>query len=92
MDERNNWGMGMDGRPGTKNNMALASLVMGIMGIVSACCFVPGLVFGGMAVLFACLYRVEEKMSGQALAGLITGIIGIIAVFVFIVILNLSER
>lgn len=32
MDERNNWGMGMDGRPGTKNNMALASLVMGIMG------------------------------------------------------------
>lgn len=81
-----------DERPGTRNNMALASLVMGIMGIVSACCLVPGLVFGGLAILFACLSRVEEKMSGQALAGLITGIIGILGVFVFMMILDFLYR
>lgn len=127
MDERNNWGMGMDGRPGgdqdknlwksntepwnrqewsptagayggqederpeTRNHMALASVAMGCFGLVTSWCFLPGLVFGGLAIIFARLSKVEERMSGLALAGLITGLIGMIAGVVFLMILNLEN-
>lgn len=60
-----------------KNHMALASMVLGILSIVTACCFFPGLILGGLAVLFGALSKVEEQLRGQAIVGIITGIIGI---------------
>lgn len=61
-----------------KNNMATASLVMGILSIVLSCCCCMGGVFGGLAVLFACLSKTDGPFDGKAMAGLITGIIGIL--------------
>lgn len=60
------------------NNMATTSLVMGIMSIVLSCCCCIGGVFGGLAVLFACLSKTDGPFDGKAMAGLITGIIGIL--------------
>lgn len=66
-------------RPAGENHMALASMIMGILSIVTACCFFAAIALGGMAVIFAALSRVDEKLCGQAAAGLITGVIGIAA-------------
>lgn len=68
-----------------KNYMALASMILGILSIVTACCFFPGLVLGGLAVFFAALSRVDERLSGQGRTGLITGIMGILLGLVSIV-------
>lgn len=62
----------------TNNNMATASLVMGIISIVLSCCCFMGFIFGGLAILFACLSRVDQGFEGKAKVGLITGIIGLV--------------
>lgn len=69
-----------------KNNMATASLVVGILSIVTSCCCCVGVVIGALAVALACLSKVDEHMEGKARAGLITGIAGMIlgVVFLFI--------
>jgi len=75
-----------------KNNMALASMIVGILSIVLSCCCYLGMILGSVAVILAGLSRVEEKMTGQALAGMITGIFGIVfgigSIFVWIALLS----
>lgn len=61
-----------------QSNMALASLVMGIIGIVTSCCCYGGLIFGSLGVLFALLSKTEDRFEGYAKAGLITSIIGVV--------------
>lgn len=68
----------------TQNNMALASLVMGIIGIVTSCCCYGGLIFGSLGILFALLSRTEGRFEKYAKAGLITSIIAIALVIVVI--------
>lgn len=46
----------------TKNNMATASMVLGIISIVTICCCL-GFVLGGLAVLFAGLSMVNSQIS-----------------------------
>ncbi len=60
-----------------KNNLALASMILGIVSIVVCCCCCGGVILGSLAVILACLSRVEPFFTGQAKAGLVTGIIGI---------------
>lgn len=60
------------------NNMATASLVMGILALVSCCCYYGGLVFGGLGILFALLSRTEKKMYGRAKAGLVLSVSGLV--------------
>ena len=64
--------------PKKQSSMALASLVMGILGILTSCCCFGGLIFGGLGVIFALLSRFNEKtqFEGYAKAGLITSVIG----------------
>lgn len=59
------------------NNLALASMILGIVSIVVCCCCFGGVILGSLAVILACLSRVETSFTGQAKAGLITGMIGI---------------
>ncbi len=59
------------------SSMAVASMVLGILSIVLSCCFM-GVGLGALAVIFARLAKVEEKMEGKAVAGMVTGIIGIV--------------
>lgn len=60
------------------NGLALASMICGILSIVLSCCCCVGVVPGALAIIFACLSRVEENFTGQARTGLITGSIGLI--------------
>lgn len=69
-----------------KNNMATASLVMGILSLCSiCCCMLFGIVFGVLGIIFAIMSKKGDKMDGQARAGLILSIIGI-AVTVLVII------
>lgn len=68
-----------------KNNMAMASMIMGILSLVLGCCCM-GSIFGGLAVLFACLSRTEGKFDTKARAGLIMGIIGILLTIVIFIV------
>lgn len=61
-----------------QNNMALASLIMGIIGIVTSCCCFGGLIFGSLGIVFALLSKTQERFEGNAVAGLITSIIGLV--------------
>ena len=60
-----------------QSNMALASLIMGIIGIVTSCCF-GGIIFGSLGILFALLSKTEDKFEGYANAGLITSAISLV--------------
>lgn len=61
-----------------KNNMATASMVVGILSIVLACCCFLGFGLGALAIILARLSKVDYQMEGRATAGMITGIIGIV--------------
>lgn len=60
------------------NAMAAASLVMGILALVTCCCCYGGMIFGGLGILFALLSRGDGSLEGQAKAGMILSIIGLI--------------
>lgn len=64
--------------PKRQSNMALASLVMGILGIVTACCCYGGLIFGCLGILFSLLSKMGDTMEGYAKAGLITSIVALV--------------
>lgn len=69
-----------------KNNMATASLVMGILSLCSiCCCMLFGVVFGVLGIIFAIMSKRGDRMDSQAKAGLILSIIGV-AVTVLIII------
>lgn len=61
------------------NNMATASLVMGILAMVTCFCNYLVVFFAGMGILFALLSRPEGSFSGQAKAGLILSVIALAA-------------
>lgn len=63
-----------------QSNMTLASLIMGIIGIVTACCCYGGLIFGSLGILFALLSRTEDRFEGYAKAGLITSSVALVMV------------
>jgi len=78
-----------------QNNMALASLIMGIIGIVTSCCCFGGLIFGSLGIVFALLSKTQDRFEGNAVAGLITSIIGLVftaIVFILIVGSGLMEE
>lgn len=64
-------------QPQRQSSMALASLIMGIIGIVTSCCCYGGVIFGSLGILFALLSKTGDTMEGYAKAGLITSVIGL---------------
>lgn len=65
--------------------MSVASLVMGILGLVMSCCVYPAIIFGSLAIIFALLSRGGEMHTNSyAKAGLVLGIIGIIRGFLIL--------
>lgn len=63
-----------------QSNMALASLIMGILGIITPCCCFGGVLFGSLGILFALLSKTEDRFEGYAKAGLITSAIAMVLV------------
>ncbi|MDK2967138.1 hypothetical protein [Lacrimispora sp.] len=68
-----------------QNNMALASLIMGIIGIVTACSCYGGFIFGSLGIVFALLSKTEDHFEGNAKAGLITSIIALVLTVVVMI-------
>lgn len=67
-----------------QNNMALASLIMGIIGIVTFCSCYGGLIFGSLGIIFALLSKTEDHFEGYAKAGLITSVIALVLMLVLL--------
>lgn len=73
------------------SSMALASMIMGILGILTSCCCYGGMIFGGLGITFALLSNTEGRFKGYGLAGLITSIIALVlAVLALVVIMMLG--
>ena len=77
-----------------RNGYAIASLVLGIVSVVSCCCCCMetlGLILMGvcavLAIVFAFLSKKNSngKMDGKAIAGLILGIVAIVMLLILLV-------
>ena len=77
-----------------QNGYAIASLVLGILSVVTCCCCCVetlGLILTGvsavLAIVFAFLSKKNSdgKMDGKAIAGLILGIVGIVMLLTLLV-------
>ena len=67
------------------NGMATASLIMGILAVVTSL-FLMGIIFGGLGICFALLSRGAGKMHSVAVGGLICSVIGlVIGLVIFII-------
>lgn len=57
--------------PEGNTSLATISLVMGILSILSLCCFPPAIfVFSGLGILFSCLSKGQHTRPGSAKAGM----------------------
>ena len=77
-----------------QNGYAIASLVLGILSVVTCCCCCVetlGLILTGvsavLAIVFAFLSKknTDGKMDAKAIAGLILGIVGIVMLLILLV-------
>ncbi len=64
------------------NDMALASMAIGILAIVTAFSVLGGIMLGSLAVILAWLSTGNEKMTGRGIAGMVTGLIGMVLAMV----------
>ena len=67
--------------PKEKNGAAIASLIMGILSLVFACCG-GSLIFGIVGIITAIVSKSKSptgKLNGMAIAGLIMSIVGVVA-------------
>lgn len=68
-------------------SMAIASMVIGIAGMVMSCCIYPAIIFGSLALLLAILSRGGKMtFSNYAKAGIILGILAIVCGILFLTI------
>ena len=68
------------------SNMAKASMIFGIGGIVFSCACFPGIIASALALIFGLLSRTEEKMDSSARTGMITGGVGLFLSFGFFIV------
>lgn len=80
------------------NSLAVASLVLGIIGIVFLCCYNLGTIPGILAVVFGVISRKDilnsggrEKGLGMSTAGLVLGIITVAFAIITVVIIAFSS-
>ena len=64
--------------------MAIVSLIMGILSIVT-CCVGIGLIFGIVAIILAGISLSKKKGKGVSIGGLVTGIIGTLLSLVIVI-------
>lgn len=67
------------GRSDRANGMQIASLVLGIFGIVTCCCWgLPGIVLGVIGLILAIVGNKKSNSKGIGIAGLVCSIIAIV--------------
>ncbi|MCR5700755.1 MAG: DUF4190 domain-containing protein [Lachnospiraceae bacterium] len=59
---------------------AIASLVMGILSLLSCCCTFLSIIFGILGIIFSCVQKkdAEGNKPGMAIVGLILSILGLV--------------
>ncbi len=64
----------------TSTGFGIASLVMGIISIVTSCCCGSGIIFSILGIIFGCIQQKDAfgKKPGTAIAGIITSCVGIV--------------
>lgn len=76
-----------------KNNdgFSIASLVLGIIGILCGCCGC-GYLFNILAIIFGCVSKknFEGKKSGLAIAGIVLGAVGLAVSLIMVIYLALT--
>lgn len=83
-------------KPGEDNSadgFAIASLVCGILSLITCCCYgIGGIVFGTAAIVLACIAarRNMGRMPGLAIAGLVCGILGVVFGLIYLLIILLG--
>ena len=73
------------------SGMSIASLVCGIVGMVTCCSLLPSIlaiIFGGVAL--PPILRGEVQGRGLAISGLVTGVLGLLSGIVFLLVLEQS--
>lgn len=66
---------------GSGDGFSIASLVLGIISILTCCCCLLGLIFGVLGLVFALIAKKGRAWDGMKIAGLICSIIGLILSF-----------
>lgn len=83
----------MSHRPPQHNGMEAASLILGILSLISSLFFYVSIPFGAMGVLFALLSKGKEKRtSGRARAGLLVSATGLLLSLILTVVIFFSAR
>lgn len=80
---------GPAGKPARADGFAVASLVLGIVGIVGDCCYGVGAVLAVVALVFGILSLARSRkrgagVSGLAIAGVVLGGVGLILGVTFV--------
>lgn len=71
-----------------QNTMVTASLVLGILAVISICCVYGSYIFGGIAITLALLSRGKNtKLSTNAFISIILSVIGMIISTIIIVVI-----
>ena len=71
-------------QPQETGAMAIVSLIMGILSIVT-CCVGIGLIFGIVAIILAGISLSKKRGKGVSIGGLVTGIIGTLLSLVIVI-------
>lgn len=79
---------------GNGDNKALVSLILGIVSLLTCCCYgVPSIILGIASIVLAIMAKKDNmgKMPGMAIGGMICGIIGILLglAYLFLLILGI---
>lgn len=69
------------------NNMAAASMVLGILALIMCGCFYTVFPFGGLSILFAFLSRTEGRFRGQARIGIALSVAAMVLCVLFWIII-----
>ena len=75
-------------------NMAIVSLVLGILSVLLSCSCLPPFICGVLAIIFGGIARKKGARRGMALAGILLGVFGILLCLLtigFFILVRLSE-
>lgn len=81
--------------PPQRNNMAVASMIVGIFALLTSCCSFVGFILSVVGIVLVILSKKGKPLSGFAIAGLVLSILGLVFTILFfaywILVLNIMK-
>lgn len=82
-------------QPKQNNPLALASFIIGLIGLLTCCCSVIGLILGVISLILVILSKRGQPLAPFAIAGLVLSILAILASLAsfayYLVVLNMMQ-